>query len=1084
MAVVGEASVRIVGNLKPLSDSLAQAKKMTKDFDAAINASMKKTSSLLRNINNVKPKVDFSSVVKMNQSFDNAIRRIDTINKKTIKPKTELPSAGFFKGFSDSAESANTSVNKLDQSLKRIASVTAGYLGVRELQRYADAWTSIGNQLAAASQISGMQARSLQDLNKLANESRSGIEATANLYARLMRSTAGVAKSEEEIAKATDAVNKAFKAGGAAASEQAAGIMQLGQALGSGFLQGDELRSIRENAPLVAQAIADEFKTTIAGLKDLGAEGKLTSDRVFKALLNAHEGINKTFATTNATIADGFTRINNAMTEYVGLADKTNGVTVTLNKVLNYIADNFATAADMASKFAAVIAGALVGRSLGTMAASLGLAAGNLVKFTNSLRAASAVAGTSSIAFGSLAAAAGPITALIGGIASVAAFTYFSSVNEAAEKTEKWKEELFDLGLISKETAGQIEETAKSLDKLSEADTVRKIKSVREELEKIQNDLIKMERAGASKAFSFFSSTEDKEAGKKIQEIFSALREGSVSAKDARIELEKIATTNVSQPIVDLSKEALKVVDLLGGLQTIQAQLGDAPGLDELNNKLAVFRETVGDAANAVVFSPEQDKQLADAIAKFEETGVVSEDLKKLIANLGAQYPDLGGWLKGLNDLLGKISQVRAEAAALKAENVGNIPLPKETYADPHDRQYVETDKVNEYIKAQKDSTSLSEREVKLRKEIDNQLKNALKSNINLTQEQAKQLALEKLAQQDRFAADRKAERERNKKPKKEKKEQLNEYQKELRQIEEKVAILQAEQAVLEAVNPAVNDYGFAMARATQAQELLSAAKRAGLEVSKQQLTLEQLLSGEFGHLTGKAREQAEAMYFAADSFAAATANGNELKEKVKEIQDEYETLRESSRSAMTGFVTDMVKGKSAAEALSNALGKLADALLKVGLDILFGASGSGGFGAIGKLFGFASGGYTGDGGKYEPAGVVHKGEFVFSKEATKNLGIDKLHQLHNSAKRGFASGGYVGGFSAPSSSNYSSSRASNQSVNGDIRVYVDEDGNWQAKVEEISFGVSQDVTEKGIKSYDQIMPDRVQQIQTSPRRR
>jgi|GEM_PF-5204692 len=59
---------------------------------------------------------------------------------------------------------------------------------------------------------------------------------------------------------------------------------------------------------------------------------------------------------------------------------------------------------------------------------------------------------------------------------------------------------------------------------------------------------------------------------------------------------------------------------------------------------------------------------------------------------------------------------------------------------------------------------------------------------------------------------------------------------------------------------------------------------------------------------------------------------------------------------------------------------------------------------------GFATGGYTGSGGKYEPAGVVHRGEFVFTKEATSRLGVGNLYNL----MRGYASGGLVGGGSAP----------------------------------------------------------------------
>lgn len=64
---------------------------------------------------------------------------------------------------------------------------------------------------------------------------------------------------------------------------------------------------------------------------------------------------------------------------------------------------------------------------------------------------------------------------------------------------------------------------------------------------------------------------------------------------------------------------------------------------------------------------------------------------------------------------------------------------------------------------------------------------------------------------------------------------------------------------------------------------------------------------------------------------------------------------------------------------------------------------------------GLSDGGYTGDGGKYEPAGIVHRGEYVFSKEAVNRLGVGTLERLHRSGK-GYASGGLVGGGKSASS--------------------------------------------------------------------
>ncbi|WJS89208.1 hypothetical protein NEE10_05255 [Glaesserella parasuis] len=68
------------------------------------------------------------------------------------------------------------------------------------------------------------------------------------------------------------------------------------------------------------------------------------------------------------------------------------------------------------------------------------------------------------------------------------------------------------------------------------------------------------------------------------------------------------------------------------------------------------------------------------------------------------------------------------------------------------------------------------------------------------------------------------------------------------------------------------------------------------------------------------------------------------------------------------------------------------------------------GMALIGQIrsVGFSSGGYTGDGGKYTPAGIVHRGEYVITKEATSRLGLDYLNYL-NYGKRGFATGGGVG---------------------------------------------------------------------------
>ncbi len=268
------------------------------------------------------------------KSYERAMLRLERKTSRAMKASSR------------SVKKLDKRIGGLTKTARRFATIAVAGFAVRKLQRYADTWKEAGNKMRAATAIAGRAGRSLSEINLLANESRSSLEETADLYAKLLRSTVGVAKSEEEIARATVIVNKAFKAGGASMQEQVAGIRQLAQALASGFLQGDELRSIRENAPLIAQAIAKEFETTIGGLKDLGAEGVLVTGRIFKAIINGSEDIESAFARTSQTNQDSFTRLNNSIFQWIGKADTATGVTATLAGWFNTLSDKIRDSAD------------------------------------------------------------------------------------------------------------------------------------------------------------------------------------------------------------------------------------------------------------------------------------------------------------------------------------------------------------------------------------------------------------------------------------------------------------------------------------------------------------------------------------------------------------------------------------------------------------------------------------------------------------------------------------------------------------------------------------------------------------------
>jgi tape measure domain-containing protein len=451
----------------------------------------------------------------------------------------------FERRMANAAGITNKTANKMERRLrtfdKRLDQVGGGLrrtllgttaalstaLSVREVKRYADAWTQAGNKIRASSQVAGRAGRSLEGVIEIANESRTGLAETSDLYAKLLRATKDVAQSELEVARATLIVNKAFKAGGAALSEQRAGILQLSQALGSGLLQGDELRSVRENAPLIAQALAKEFNTSIAGLKKLGADGELAIDRVFRAILNAQPEIEAAFAKTNATIADSFTRISNAFAQYIGQTDAALGTSQRLVSALSALADNFEETADIALKFAGIIAAGLLGRSITRMVTSLALGGAELIKFGNAIRFAATGTRGAVIAGAFGAGIGGPIAGAIGiGAAALTAYTLIARDSGdanavAARKAQIYAEALKDIAEAAAGAGEAVDDAAETFVAAETLTLKKSAESFRKDIEAAKDDL----RALLDEAISFITvgGSLSLRRGPEFQEIKKAL---------------------------------------------------------------------------------------------------------------------------------------------------------------------------------------------------------------------------------------------------------------------------------------------------------------------------------------------------------------------------------------------------------------------------------------------------------------------------------------------------------------------------------------------------------------------------------
>lgn len=961
---------------------------------------------------------DVASLRRAQKRIEESINAIGKSSDKTLNQMAKTADQNF-RQIEDSARRLRgqldaTFSKSFGSGLNKGLAAVGSVLGADQVRRFSDEWTNAGNMLSAASVATGTQTRSLQKLRIGADDARTSFSDYIELYGRMVRSASNVAKSENEIALATNLVSKAFKVGGASAQEQAAGIMQLGQALGSGVLQGDELRSLRENAPVLAKAIADEFQTTIAGLKKLGADGKLTSERVFRAIINAQQGIEAQFKVTNATIGDGMTAINNAMLQYIGTGGNVTGISANISHALILISQNFEDIADVGLQVAGVISGVLVGRSLGGLLRSLGSTTTAVIKFTQAMRAAQS-ASQMATALGGLGAVATPLGAIIGGALVLAVGNYTLKAMEAKQNSDQLRAEMERLGLVAPQTAEGIDQAAEALDKLTDPAKARKLKNIADELERLRNGGLGSRFFGQGDDLDWLSteamlpvrggagasslSNEDAAARKEIAKVIAEYQSFQITAEKVKERLEAINNTPVSDAVVELNKRVLETITHMGGLQAMSTRVGEMPELTVATQNVQDLVDHLGVLATKGEISPQLKADTQEIIDKFVKTGGSAEDAVRAINGLSQANPDMSQFFAKMAQAITVLGNVRSVAAAALQTMREAYPLgPDENKAsrataDPYILQRkAENEAAAEYERNALRKAQLGKDQFALENKIAEVRKRSESENAKLTAEQIKRIAEAELAGDKSRTAE-------GKKPKKEKKTPDDKFDGDLQSITDRTSALIAETEAQRQINPLIDDYGYAVERARTEQELLNAAQKAGVEITPA--------------LKEEIRKTAE-------QWALATVEANQLSEAQAKIQQKSEEWRSTELGAFKGLVSDLASGKNAAEAFADALGKVLDKLLDILsqslFDGIFGTSGSLLGGLLGRkdggpIPGYASGGRVrGPGGPRDDKVLMwgSNGEFMMNANATQKF-LPILEAMNAGRLPEFSNGGKIG---------------------------------------------------------------------------
>ncbi len=665
---------------------------------------------------------------------------------------------------SSMAANVNKSLHKLGEGIaepfKNVLPLIASAISAETVIHLADEWKKAGNAIASAGVESSKVQATLFNISDITLRSRGDFEATANLYARLTRASHELGASQAEVTVAVETVSKAMSISGATTQERQGALVELSQGLSAGVLQGQELRSIREHAPVIAKAIADEFGVSIGELKKLGEEGKLTSDRVFRGLLNAAPQVEEAFKKSTATVEDSFKAIETAAIRFAGTSGTIQTGTATITAGLQAVAKNFNIVGEGATALGAIITSRLIAAGLKQLVASFGLSVAASTAATASIAATgvaatTAAGGISVMTYAAaglrsaLALVGGPVGAAVLAVGAAALYAGQKS-QEAAERERIYAQALEELEAKAHGATGAVNEHANAILKAAEAQAAEQTNVLSRDMEKTQEDVSSLTNQitfllGEYEALAHRIGTPvDIQAIQKMRTGFDGSAEAALKLKE---QIFALANANPRfNEVADSFSPLLK--NLAGAIAHI----------DELKQKLADIKKDVANAAND---TPENQrasdllKQKSDAIEKFVK-GQAELDKAVKHAELGEDKrlleEETQRLIKEITDKGGIVNEDAAREAAKRI--LAAKDAEKDARGSSEDEYERASRRIQEHIDLLNaeatavDKTSLEHEKAKIQQELLTAAKNA---DITVTDDVAR--SIDQLSQRYALAA-------------------------------------------------------------------------------------------------------------------------------------------------------------------------------------------------------------------------------------------------------------------------------------------------------------------------------------------
>jgi len=330
---------------------IKQTMQKTKPLDLKVNS-----ANAQRSINNLQAKLNQLQRQRQlrldadTSGIDKMISKLKELERQQVR-NAQAGAKGRTKGALQGGQpSGGGGMSSMLGGLKGAFVALGGLALVNEIKQTADAMMSLSSRIRLVTKDDAERLQVESRLYQMAMKNRASLEDLGDLYYKTASSAKQFGASQEDVLKLTDIVSKSLIVGGADTAQQKSTILQLSQALSSGVLQGDELRSLRENAPRLMQEIAKNMGTTMAGLKEMGAKGELTTQRLMQAILQSGNAIEGEFTRMTPTIGQAFTVLGNKWSKFILDVQNSTGIFGSIAGVILQAVDWIGEAIDFVAK--------------------------------------------------------------------------------------------------------------------------------------------------------------------------------------------------------------------------------------------------------------------------------------------------------------------------------------------------------------------------------------------------------------------------------------------------------------------------------------------------------------------------------------------------------------------------------------------------------------------------------------------------------------------------------------------------------------------------------------------------------------